>query len=192
VIAAAHEVAARASGRNSTAVPRSLFDLPLGAGHAWEITEDEFETDDPDERLESAEVKLPSWRVTESTTDLLGDPVFGFRAAAAALEARFPRIPQGYEFQAVQGATANFDRNGFSAAAVTAIEGVPRMAAGGWDRPRSKGLHRHAEVRFSRPFAVVAVALSPQDGAAPEGTSPWRGVPLFSAWVTQAVETDWK
>jgi hypothetical protein len=40
------------------------------------------------------------------------------------------------------------------------------------------GLLREAELRFAHPYAVVAVAERGAD-------SPWHGVPVFSAWVTE-------
>jgi hypothetical protein len=44
------------------------------------------------------------------------------------------------------------------------------------------GLLRTAELRFGQPFAVVAAATG-QDN--PPGHSPWHGLPVFSAWITQ-------
>ncbi|HYK70053.1 MAG TPA: hypothetical protein VEV45_19050, partial [Streptosporangiaceae bacterium] len=37
--------------------------------------------------------------------------------------------------------------------------------------------HRHAELRFGHPYAVVALV---QDAG-----SPWHGLPVFSAWVSE-------
>jgi hypothetical protein len=37
--------------------------------------------------------------------------------------------------------------------------------------------HRHAELRFGHPYAVVALVQ--------DDTSPWQGLPVFSAWVTE-------
>ena len=62
-------------------------------------------------------------------------------------------------------------RVGFEAAAVTGLAVAMAMRV-----PRT-GLIRTAELRFGHPFAVVAV---------PAGDpGPWRGLPVFSAWVAQ-------
>src|SRR5947208_771786 len=116
VIAAAHEIAALVSGRASTAAYRSLFDLPLGEGHAWDIRETEFPTADPDERPEFAEVLIPAWRADSPAIDLLADARFGFDAAASALIESLPPNDDGYEARGAQLTTAKFDRYGFSAA----------------------------------------------------------------------------
>ncbi|SNQ51123.1 hypothetical protein FRACA_610004 [Frankia canadensis] len=44
---------------------------------------------------------------------------------------------------------------------------------------------RVAELRFARPYAVVAVARHqiPSTGTAAPG--PWDGLPVFSAWITE-------
>jgi hypothetical protein len=41
---------------------------------------------------------------------------------------------------------------------------------------------RRIELRFNRPYAVLACA------AREEGPPAWRGVPVFSAWVTEPQE----
>src|SRR5262249_14437041 len=51
VFEAAHEIAAYA--RNDAPVPaHSLFELPLGTGHSWQITEREARTFHPGQRVE--------------------------------------------------------------------------------------------------------------------------------------------
>jgi hypothetical protein len=37
---------------------------------------------------------------------------------------------------------------------------------------------RVAELRFAHPYAVVAASAT-------EPSSPWHGLPLFSAWITE-------
>jgi hypothetical protein len=44
-------------------------------------------------------------------------------------------------------------------------------------------LVRRIELRFNRPHAVLACA------ARGDGPPAWRGVPVFSAWVTEPQET---
>ena len=50
--------------------------------------------------------------------------------------------------------------------------------------PPRDGVLREAELRFGHPYAVVAVATQ-RGGAAP---GPWHGLPVFSAWVADAVD----
>jgi hypothetical protein len=48
---------------------------------------------------------------------------------------------------------------------------------------------RRAEVRFARPYAVVAVggyAPDPDSGTA----HPWFGTPVFGAWVADPAQAD--
>ena len=44
---------------------------------------------------------------------------------------------------------------------------------------RPPGRRREAELRFDRPYAVVATAT---------GAGPWAGLPVFSAWVAEPAE----
>ncbi|MGN6333860.1 MAG: hypothetical protein ACTHOD_19775 [Motilibacteraceae bacterium] len=162
VLAVAHEVAL---GR-STAL--RLADLPLGAGHAWTLTEEPTEHADGAERYATL---LPAWHAT-ARHELLPRGL-GFDLAAAAL---WDALGSGGPAAAVQQTVASYDRYGFEAAAATGL--ALRVSA---PMPR-RGTLRRAELRFARPFAVVAVA---QRDTMP---SPWDGLPVFSAWVTEAVE----
>jgi len=180
VIAAAHEVA---SGSDRVE-RRSLFSLPLGDGHSWTITEEEVEADSAGSRTQSGRIVLPAWKAETPQVDLLEHEGFGFRPAVRALESLLPFSPDGYATRAIQATTAAYDRYGFRAASVTIIASFDTMAAF-WERERHRGLHRHVEVRFGRPYAVVAYADGPG-----ERPHPWRGVPLFSAWVTQPMEPE--
>ncbi len=178
-IAAAHEVAALACGGRTTAAHRSLFDLPLGAGHAWDITEAEVITRIPGERKEIAEVRIPAWEAALPPLDLLGSPAFGFGGAVTALLECLPPDPDGSVPQAVQATRAKFDRYGFSAASISAMGRYAGMAMR--REPDSRGLERHVTIRFARPFAVAVVTES-------RAANSWHGVPVFSAWVTRAIE----
>jgi len=149
---------------------RSLFDLPLGEGPLWTITEQTGPVKPASGREERCTAVLPAWSA-HSQQDL-SDPSLGFAAAAAALA-------PGDPWQARQAAMARYNRVGFEAAAVTGL--AIAMAA----RPSRPGLIRAAELRFGHPFAVVAVAAGEpgRGGAADRG--PWYGLPVFSAWVAQ-------
>ncbi len=152
VLVAAHD----AARDRVTRLP--LSELPLGDGPAWTITE----STGADDRVSAV---LPAWSAT-SEHDLRG-PSFGFTAAAAALG----RLFGGAAWDAAQTVTARYHREGFEAAAVTAV--ATRMS---FRPPRRR---REAELRFDRPYAVVATAT---------GRGPWAGLPAFSAWVTEPAE----
>jgi len=50
-----------------------------------------------------------------------------------------------------------------------------------------RGRLRTAELRFGHPYAVVAVTADEPAGRQrrPAETSPWHGLPVFSAWVAK-------
>ncbi len=177
VLAAAHRLAsAIATGRE--VAQRSLFDLPLGPAPLWEITQQPAEVEAADGRAEKCTAVLPAWSAA-SLHDLTRDPGLGFGAAAATL-ADLTNLDRSWH-QAKQAAVARYSRTGFEAAAVTGW-----AAAGGRSRTRL-GLLRTAELRFGHPFAVVAVTADHNHRPwrdAPR-RSPWQGLPVFSAWITQ-------
>lgn len=166
VLAVADDLAV-AMGLGGRVARRSLFDLPLGEGPLWVITEQAAAG--PDERCTAV---LPAWSA-RSEHDL-SDPALGFAAAAQALA-------PGDPFEARQAVMARYGREGFEAAAVSAVGALLSMTV-----PR-RGLIRAAELRFGHPFAVVAVtADEPGRGRPPGGAhGPWHGLPVFSAWMTQ-------
>lgn len=133
---------------------RDLADLPLGEGALWVVSETTAEAD-------SCSAVLPAWSAS-SQLDLT-TPGLGFAAAKRGL------VPAPDPWQASQAATARYSRTGFEAAAVSAM--AVRLAA------RIPAQHRHAELQFSHPYAVVAVIQ--------DDSSPWHGLPVFSAWVTE-------
>jgi hypothetical protein len=160
VLAAAYALAtALADGTGTGAVTRrSLFDLPLGDGPLWAISESRgpVRGGDRDERCAAV---LPAW---SAHTDLdLSDPGLGFGAAMRSLA-------PGDPWQARQAAMARYTRTGFEAAAASAVATALAMRV-----PR-QGLVRTAELRFGHPYAAVAVTA---------GQGPWHGLPVFSAWV---------
>lgn len=158
---------------------RSLFTLPLGSAPLWEITEQYADTTAPDGREERCTALLPAWSAA-STHKLSEHPNLGFGTAAGALAALIKQDP--YVCEAKQAAAARYSRTGFDAAALT----VTMVAAGGPPVPRP-GLIRTAELRFGQPYAVVATATDQQhDGTwRSQRPSPWHGLPVFSAWITE-------
>jgi hypothetical protein len=170
VLSAAYDLGtALAAGRPVTR--RSLFDLPLGEGPAWTITEERADTAAPGGREERCTAVLPAW--SAHGTHELTDPRLGFATVRHALDPIDP-------WQAKQAAMARYTRIGFEAGAVTVLAVTVSAILG---RP---GVRRTAELRFGHPFAVVAVAAGNaerQDGHRPVPHSPWHGLPVFSAWV---------
>lgn len=173
VDAAAHQVAAMLRGDESAARRIPIEDLV--DGHAWSVTERrEHRVVGPDVQAEWFSY-LPAWSAT-SDHDLKNAPGIAPVFDALTGFARPEDLP--VEFSARQSAVASYTREGFKAAAVTAIG----MVAGSMPQFREV-LVRRIEVRFNRPFAVLACA-SRQDGP-----QFWRGVPVFSAWVTEPQDT---
>jgi len=164
VLAAAYELApALATG--GRVARRSLFDLPLGDGPLWAISERTAPVTSGAAREERCTAVLPAW--TAHTSLDLGDPGLGFAAAAHALA-------PGDPWEARQAAMARYSRTGFEAAAVSGMAVALAMRV-----PRT-GLVRTAELRFGHPYAVVAVTV---DTSGPRHPGPWHGLPVFSAWV---------
>jgi hypothetical protein len=185
-LAAAHEVASEVTGER-TGRGCSLYDLPLGAGHSWEIPEREVATyvkEAPLERIAGA--ALPAWAV-RADLDLRQSPLFGTRPALETLRRLIgPGVDD--ECQAAQAAVASFTRYGFEAAAVTAL-GIRAAAA---RLPIRRTRERSAVLRFGHPYAAVAIAGRP---VAPShrGQSPasaFSGMPLFDAWVDEPQEPE--
>jgi hypothetical protein len=170
VLSAAYDLGtALAAGRPLTR--RSLFDLPLGEGPAWTITQERADTAAPGGREERCTAVLPAW--SAHSTHQLTDPRLGFATVRHALEPTDP-------WEARQAAMARYTRTGFEAGAVTGFAMALSAAV------RRPGVRRTAELRFGHPFAVVAVAADSaqgQDSHRPVPRSPWHGLPVFSAWI---------
>jgi hypothetical protein len=182
VLAAAYRLAS-AIAIGGPVARRSLFTLPLGAAPLWEITEQQVETTSPDGREERCTAVLPAWSA-DSMYDLSEHPGLGFGAAAATLAALAGL--DRFVYEARQAAVARYSRTGFEAAAVAALAVALSL------RRTRPGVMRTAELRFGHPYAVVAVAADQDDHAGrhtPE-PSPWRGLPVFSAWITQPEDAD--
>ncbi|MGB2569968.1 hypothetical protein ACPFP2_16165 [Micromonospora citrea] len=172
VLAAAHEVSGAAlDGDGPPADRRSLFDLPLGAGPAWTLREEQVPVWSRDGREERHEAVLPCWSARDEHE--LTDPALGFGTAARALGGLLGAADPGVE--ARQAVLARYGRYGFEAAAVTGTAVLSSLPP--------DGVRRTAELRFDHPYAVVAVATDRRGG-----TGPWHGVPVFSAWVAEPEE----
>jgi hypothetical protein len=180
VFAVAYDLATVIACRGHVA-RRSLFDLPLGDGPLWTLTEEPIMTTADDGREERCTAVLPAWSA-RSVHSLRADTL-GFPAAAAAL---FEILgPEVRKYTACQSVLATYSRIGFEAAAITSFKVMSRPA-----RTRA-GVLRVAELRFGHPYAVVAVATDDRSRpliSASQTNGPWHGVPVFSAWV--ATPTD--
>lgn len=173
VVAAAHQVAAMLRGDARAARPVPVE--ALADGHAWTVTERrERRVGDPGVHAEWRSY-LPAWSAT-GDHDLDNAPGVAPVFETITGFARAEDLP--VELSARQSAVASYTREGFKAAAVTAFG----MAAGAAPRFHEV-LVRQIDVRFNRPFAVLACA------GRYDGPEPWRGVPIFSAWVTEPQET---
>jgi len=181
VIAAAYDVAARIAGLPSTATFVQVFDLPL-TGHAWVVRERVLENFRGPGRIGKSEVTIPAWTAKTKFDDLIDTPGTGFAEIAKAALAQIAADPRGDRVCAAQAARARFDTNGFSAAALT----VTLLLCASMSPPPRRTIERTVEVRFDRPFAVVAATSTNQRGQ-PVGVL-LRGLPAFGAWVTEPME----
>jgi hypothetical protein len=170
VLAVTHRIAVQ-QATGQVVQRRELTDLPLGEGPLWLLREVSALTD-------TCIAVLPAWSA-RSNHDL-SDASLGFTAAKNAI------APLPYPWQARQSAMARYSRTGFEAAAVTAIA----IAAAAMVPAR----RREAELRFAHPYAVVAITTDPE-GAGPDARGhasrwPWRGLPVFSAWVSEPEDAE--
>jgi hypothetical protein len=155
VLSAAYQIAC-ADAVGAEVTRRQLSDLPLGTGPAWVLREETSAA-----RGDICTAVLPAWSA-RSELDLSGQGL-GFNAVKNAL------VPGPDPWQARQSAMARYTRTGFEAAAATmfAVASAARLP----------GRRRVADLRFGHPYAVVAVAV--------DGPPQWKGVRVFSAWVTE-------
>jgi hypothetical protein len=183
VLEAAHEVVA--SVRREAALPAcSLFELPVGTGHSWEIAEHEIGTWIAGERAERiAGVSLPAWRA-ESRHDLRRSALFAANPALEVMRELIGPRPDDMK-EAVQAAVASFTRFGFEAAAIT----VFAIALSAHVTPFT-GIERTATLRFDHPYAAIAVAGRPDYAGRERVDSTYAGLPLFTAWVHEPEEVD--
>jgi hypothetical protein len=153
VLALAHDLGGRLV-TGARVERRNLADLPPGEETLWDLREVMAEAD-------SCSAVLPAW--SASSRHSLTDPALGFAAAKRGL------VPDPDPWDARQAAMARYTRTGFEAAAVTGLAVAMSF--------RPPALHRHAELRFGHPYAVVALVQ--------DDRSPWHGLPVFSAWVAE-------
>jgi hypothetical protein len=182
VLEAGLEVAACA--RRRCAPPAcSLFDLPVGTGHSWQISEREISTHVAGERVQRiAGVSVPAWEI-ESDLNLATSPAFATAPALEVLRQLIGPRPDD-QTEAVQRAIASFTRYGFEAAAVTAFA----VRASLQRPPGELGIERSAMLRFDHPYA--AIAFAGRAPFTPHAESTFTGLPLFSAWIDDPTEVD--
>ena len=181
VIAAAYDIAALSAGLPSTAAFINAFDLPI-TGHAWVVRERVLTNFRGPQRIEKSEVTIPAWIAETKLEDLIAAPGTGLAEIVRAILGQLPPDPRGDGAGATQVARARFDTNGFSAAALTIVHLIGSMMP----PPPRQVIERTVEVRFDRPFAVVAATNA--DRISGEGGVLWRGLPAFGAWVTEPME----
>lgn len=178
VLAVAEEIVTAEARERGSAPRLSLFDLELGDGPLWSLAEEPaLVIGGREEQVVSI---LPVWCAT-TTVDLSGDQSLGFsdaaRIVATALELN------GWRFEARQACVARYSAIGFEAAAITAL-GIAASAG-------MQGGRRTATVRFAHPYAVVAVAFDDARNPGRAGSrTPWHGLPVFSAWVTDPTNAE--
>jgi hypothetical protein len=174
VLADAHDIALAEASMSRSVLRRSLFDLPLGEGPFWTISEEQVQTVAAEGREERFQTLLPAWSV-ESKLDLSRESL-GYPAAASVLKDALGL--SAYQYEASQSTVARYSRVGFEAAALTSL-----VVATSRPTVRS-GVRRTAELRFGHPFAAVAVVTA--DGWPAVNArigSPWHGLPIFSGWI---------
>ena len=178
---AAYEVAQLCRQDDLGGARCSLFDLPLGSGHSWEITEHEVLSFSSEHQEEIEDAVLPAWSI-QSRLDLkVGG--FGVQPALGALLGLIGPSPLGDVTEAVQSAVASYTPTGFEAAAAT---GFGIRAAG---IPREKAVTREARLVFDHPYVAVALAGTTSDFRRTRaGHTEAFGLPLFGAWVAEPEE----
>jgi hypothetical protein len=186
VLAAAHEVASFA--RHGAPVNAcSLFELPLGDGHSWQIEEHEARTFRPGQRVERiVGTSLPAW-ATRSQIDLQSSELFGSAPAFTTL-GRLIDATDDDLCEALQAAIASFTRYGFEAAAITVFVRATSLRRA----PDQTGIERTATLRFDHPYAALAITGRPvlpdESGQISQPPEPLAGLPLFTAWINQPHE----
>lgn len=146
--------------------------LPLGPRGLLEVTEEEVWGDYEIAHPVELAAALPAWRLESRLTkaSLPGLEPAGHRLGSLLKSWR--RFGPG-KVEAVQVATASFDRYGFEGAAVTSLAVLATGLPAGEDV-----LLRKVHVRFARPYAFVAEVDQPD-------LATWHGVPVFSGVVTE-------
>ncbi len=187
VVEAAYEIAARYRDDDLASARCSLFDLPLGSGHSWELTEREVRTHVAGERSEEVEsAVLAAWHA-RCRLDLKASELFAAQPALRALIEQIGSHPDGDGTDAVQSAVASYTPTGFEAGALTAFG----ILLGEETPPTATGLERRARLYFDHPHAALALAGSKSDFyRSRAGHSEMFGLPLFAAWVDTPDEAE--
>jgi hypothetical protein len=189
VFEAAYELARRCRNDTLGLARRSLFDLPLGEGHSWLISEHEISTHEADARREAIDYAvLPAWR-SGNKLDLKKSALFGVEPALKAFLQLIGPSPEGDEAKAVQSVVASFTPTGFEAAAVSVFDAETRGIRS--RRRTERGLLRRARLYFDHPYVAVALAGRSSDFRRTRaGHTDLFCLPLFSAWVETPSEPE--
>ena len=181
VLAAAHSLVTAEARTPHSVARRSLFDLPLGHGALWTITEEEVET---------KATGRPGGGGHCGPARLVGRDHGGPRPRGLGL----PHRGEGHQ----AGARVDQPHLRGQAGRRRPLH-RRRLRGGGCHRarhaivqtPLRPGYRREATLRFGHPYAVVAVA-SDDLGVPPRDrvSSPWHGLPVFSAWVSEPAEAE--
>jgi hypothetical protein len=173
VLAGAYEVAHHFVNRSKLA-SLSLYDLPVGEGHSWVITEQEVPFWPGGRRETITDIALPAWEI-HSQLDLMRASTSGVEAARDVLG----HLAEGRRGAGTHLAVARFDRHGFEAAApgdtLTELDDEPVGD--------ETGMERTASLRFDHPFAAIAVIGKPEWLRPDLFPAQVRGLPVFEAWV---------
>jgi hypothetical protein len=185
VIEAAYEIAGRCRDDDLRRARCSLFELPLGEGHSWDITEEEVLAHTAGGHAEEIDgAVLAAWSV-QSRLDLTTGG-FGVEPALDALLGLIGPSQLGDESDAVQSAVASFTPTGFEAAALTELARAAGSAA-----PMEQGVQRQARLIFDHPYAALALAGTTSDFTrARAGHTEVFCLPLFTVWVAEPGEPE--
>jgi len=180
---AAYEIAERCRDDDLAGARCSLFDLPVGEGHSWQITEEKVRSYTAGEHSEAVEsAVLAAWSVRGDLDLKRGG--FGIEPALDALLGLLGPSPLGDESDAIQSAIASYTPTGFEAAAFDVL-----TLSTGTTRPMERGLERRARLIFDHPYAAIALAGTTSDfKRARAGHTDMFCLPLFSVWVAEPGE----
>ena len=189
VFEAAHELAERCRTETLAAARRSLFDLPVGNGHSWHITEEVVAAYREGWCEEDIEYTvLPAW-TCEGELDLRASPLFGAGSALAVLLGLIGSSLEGDVTEAKQSAIARFTPKGFDAAGASSLGIVLGETSN--QPPTHSGLGRRANLYFDHPYAAVALAGTSSDfSRGRTGHTDSFCLPLFDAWIETPTEPE--
>ncbi len=189
VVAAAYEMASLLREDRLPSARCSLFDVPIGQGHSWDVTEEKVPTRTAGERSESiTQAVLVAWSA-RGELDLRATELFGVEPALASLFRLVGPHPEGDDALAIQSTAASYSTLGFEAADA-AIMGMIVGHTGDPVLPEW-GVERHASLYFDHPHAALAINGTSSDfSRARAGHTESFGLPLFSAWVEEPEDAD--